>query len=96
MLVKLFRRGGAKYFDKNIKPQCDYCHFGKRSRDGNKILCEKVGMVDSTYACGKFQYSPLKRIPVKQLSKVGFMEDEIFVESKDESAVKEEKQQVEV
>jgi len=85
----LFSKGNVKYFDKNIQPQCEYCHFGKRARDGNKILCEKSGLVDAAYHCGKFVYSPLKRIPVKQLNKVGILEDDIYVETADDRAMKE-------
>ena len=85
----LFKFGG-KYFDKNIQPKCDYCQFGKRAKDGDKVLCEKRGLVDASFSCGKFTYSPLKRIPVKQLKFVGSLaDDEIYVETKDDKAEKE-------
>lgn len=85
----LFSSSG-KYFDKKIKPKCDYCHFGKRAKDGNKILCEKSGLVDISYSCGKFVYSPLKRIPVKQLNRVGtFADEDMYVETADDKAEKE-------
>ena len=88
-LSSLFKFGG-KYFDKNIQPKCDYCQFGKRAKDGDKVLCEKRGLVDSSFSCGKFTYSPLKRIPVKQLKFVGSLaDDEIYVETKDDKAEKE-------
>ncbi len=71
-----------KYFSKSIPPKCDYCHFGKRAKSGDKILCEKSGLVDCTYSCAKFVYEPLKRIPVKQLKMVGSLADEdIYFES---------------
>ena len=80
-IMSIFQ-GGAKYFDKKIAPKCDYCQFGKRAKDGNKVLCEKKGLVDSNYSCSKFEYSPLKRIPVKQLNFVGSLADEdIYIES---------------
>jgi len=83
-LLSIFQ-GGTKYFDKSIEPKCDYCQFGRRTKDGDKVLCEKAGLVELTHSCGKFVYSPLKRIPVKQLSFVGSMADEdIFIESLDE------------
>lgn len=89
-IMSIFKPG-KKYFSKTIPPKCDYCHFGKRAKDGNKVLCEKCGMVDCTYSCGKFVYSPLKRIPVKQLKFVGSLADEdIYVESADEKKLKEE------
>ncbi|HRR76829.1 MAG TPA: hypothetical protein P5191_08460 [Ruminococcus sp.] len=83
-------QGGAKYFDKKITPKCDYCQYGKRSNAGNKILCEKKGLVDPNYSCNNFNYSPLKRIPVKQLNFVGSLADEdIYIESKGDIAEKE-------
>ncbi len=87
-LLSFFK--GGKYFDKNIAPKCDYCQFGKRAKDGNKVLCEKRGLVDCSYSCNKFAYSPLKRIPVKQLNFVGSLADEdIYIESAGDRAEKE-------
>lgn len=91
-IASLFR--GGKYFDKNIQPKCDYCQFGKRAKDGDKVLCEKKGLVASDSSCGKFVYSPLKRIPVKQLNFVGSLaDDDIYIESAGDRAEKEEEQQ---
>ena len=82
---------GGKYFDKNIQPKCDYCQFGRRTKDGNKVLCEKRGMTERDFSCGKFIYSPLKRIPVKQLNFVGSLADEdIYIESMGDKAEKDE------
>ncbi|MBQ9898330.1 MAG: hypothetical protein IJM44_02615 [Ruminococcus sp.] len=81
---------GGKYFDKKISPKCDYCRLGKRAKDGNKVLCERKGLVDSNSSCGKFIYSPLKRIPVKQLNFVGSLADEdLYIESAGDRADKE-------
>lgn len=89
-LGSLFKTGG-KYFDKSIEPKCDYCQFGKRAKDGNKVLCEKKGLVDCNSSCGKFMYSPLKRIPVKQLNFVGSLaDDDIYRETASDIAEKEE------
>ena len=88
-ILSIFQ-GGAKYFDKSITAKCDYCQWGKRAKDGNKIICEKKGLVDPNYSCGKFIYSPLKRIPVKQLNFVGSLADEdLYFESVGERAEKE-------
>lgn len=88
-LFSIFKSG--KYFDKHIDPKCDYCRFGKRAKDGNKVLCEKRGLVDCNYSCSKFIYSPLKRIPVKQLNFVGSLADEdLYIESAGDRAEKEE------
>ena len=79
-LFSSFRK--PKYFDSNITPKCDYCQYGKRTKDSNKILCDKKGIVSPDDSCGKFSYSPLKRIPVKQLNFVGSMADEeLYIES---------------
>lgn len=89
-LTSIFKAGG-KYFDKSIEPKCDYCQFGKRAKDGNKVLCEKKGLVDCNFSCGKFSYSPLKRIPVKQLNFVGSLaDDDMYRETADDIAEKEE------
>lgn len=88
-LFSMFK--GGKYFDKHITPKCDYCQFGRRAKDGNKVLCEKRGLVNCNDSCGKFIYSPLKRIPVKQLNFVGSLADEdIYIESAGDRAEKEE------
>ena len=39
------------YFGNRISPSCSYCLFGNRSREGNKVLCEKQGLVDADYSC---------------------------------------------
>ncbi|MDE7363848.1 MAG: hypothetical protein K2N27_03015 [Ruminococcus sp.] len=79
-LFSIFK--GGKYFDKHIQPKCDYCQFGRRAKDGEKVICEKRGLVQRNDSCFKFVYSPLKRIPVKQLNFVGSLADEdIYTES---------------
>ena len=79
-----------KYFGNDIQPQCQYCAFGTRAKDGGKVLCEKRGLVNGDASCPKFSYSPLKRIPVKQLNFVGSLADEdIYIESAGDRAEKE-------
>lgn len=51
------------YFSTDIVPACSYCRFGFSARDGERILCEKHGIVSSEYACRNFIYCPLKRKP---------------------------------
>ncbi len=81
--------GKTKYFDDKIAPKCDYCQFGRRTKNDSKILCEKNGLVAPDHSCGKFAYSPLKRIPVKQLNFVGSMADEeLYFESAGDRAEK--------
>ncbi len=88
-LFSIFK--GGKYFDKHIEPKCDYCQFGRRAKDGEKVICEKRGLVQRDDSCSKFIYSPLKRIPVKQLNFVGSLADEdIYIESAGDIAEKQE------
>ena len=89
-LFDVFSKGG-KYFGKAIEPKCEYCEHGNRSKEGNKVLCPKKGMVDAGYHCPKFLYSPLKRIPVKQLERVGWLEGDY--EEKDFEQIKRQKEE---
>ncbi|MDE5768943.1 MAG: hypothetical protein K2H29_09435 [Oscillospiraceae bacterium] len=69
------------YFNKKITPQCAYCAYGKRTRDGGRILCTKQGLMEENAFCGKFLYDPLNRIPVKQLRIEGALtEEELYRE----------------
>lgn len=89
-IFSIFKSGG-NYFNKKITPKCDYCQYGKRTNAGNKILCEIKALVDPDFSCSKFVYSPLKRIPVKQLNSVGILGDEdLYLESAGDRAEKEE------
>lgn len=88
-LFSIFK--GGKYFDKHIQPKCDYCQFGRRAKDGEKVICEKRGLVQRDDSCPKFIYSPLKRIPVKQLNFVGSLADEdMYTDSASDIAEKQE------
>ena len=89
-LFDVFSKGG-KYFGKAIEPKCEYCEHGNRTKEGNKVLCPKKGMVDAGYHCPKFLYSPLKRIPVKQLERVGWLEGDY--EEKDFEQIKRQKEE---
>lgn len=82
-LFDAFSRGG-KYFGKSIEPRCEYCEYGKRAKDGDKVLCSRKGLVNSGDHCPKFTYSPLKRIPVKQMKMVGFLEGDYDEKNFDE------------
>lgn len=55
-----------KLFGNNIKPSCKYCALGTALGD-DKIQCSKFGVVKSYDSCKKFEYSPLKRIPKKEI-----------------------------
>ncbi|MCQ2416420.1 MAG: hypothetical protein MJ071_01255 [Oscillospiraceae bacterium] len=89
-LFDIFSKGG-KYFGKAIEPKCEYCEHGNRTTEGNKVLCKKKGMVEITDHCPKFQYSPLKRIPVKQMQRVGWLNGDY--EEKDFESIQAKKMQ---
>ena len=91
----LFKK--TNYFDPKMNPSCSYCQFGKRSSEGGgRIFCEKKGMVDENSSCNKFVYSPLKRIPVKQLEQEGALsDDEMYVEVDDSKPTAAEKEKEE-
>ena len=83
-LLDIFKKK-TYYFDKNIPPQCGYCQYGRRTKDGNMILCEKQGLTEETHSCNKFLYSPIKRIPTKQLKIEGALtEEELYLELPEE------------
>ena len=54
-----------RLFGDNIEPACVYCRYGTRTKNGDKIMCPKNGMVDIYYKCRKFCYDPLRREPSK-------------------------------
>lgn len=51
-------------FSKCSEGRCAWCMRGRPANDDTKILCERKGIVDSTYCCKKFKYDPLKRVPM--------------------------------
>lgn len=53
-----------KHFGKNIQPKCSYCMLGKMTGDYKMVICQKKGIVHKDYACKKFIYCPLKRVPM--------------------------------
>ena len=55
-------------FRKKIEKMCAHCvHSGKMNEE--KCLCIKKGVVARDYHCHKFQYDPLKRVPLRQKAK---------------------------
>lgn len=51
-------------FRKKIEKSCSYCAHGTKLND-EQILCMKRGVVSPDRKCRKFEYEPLKRIPLK-------------------------------
>lgn len=54
-----------KLFGKNIEPACEYCEYGRKTSNGQMVLCVKNGVVSPFYRCRKFIYAPLLRQPKK-------------------------------
>lgn len=52
-------------FGSQIEPACEYCHKGHKTMDGQMVLCKSKGVVAPYYSCRKFDYDPLKRIPLR-------------------------------
>ncbi len=52
-----------KLFGKNIEPACEYCEHGNLTIDGAMVLCEKKGLMEKSFHCRAYLYSPLKREP---------------------------------
>jgi len=51
-------------FRKETEKRCAICEHAINI-DENDMLCKKYGVVSCNYACKKFEYDPLKRIPKK-------------------------------
>ena len=56
-----------KLFGNNIKPACRYCLKSSVGENGRGLVCPHFGDVKSSDSCKSFSYSPLKRIPKKEL-----------------------------
>ncbi|HWP52183.1 MAG TPA: hypothetical protein VN626_10855 [Clostridia bacterium] len=56
----------SKLFGNNITPSCSYCEYGTFTQDQSAILCSRRGVVTPEYACRKFIYDPLSRVPKPQ------------------------------
>ena len=54
-------------FAGEISPACEYCEYGTKTSDGQMVLCMKNGVVSPFYHCKKFVYSPLLRVPKKNI-----------------------------
>lgn len=65
------------FFGNKIEPACEYCENGRKTKDGQMVLCEKHGAVAPYYSCKSFVYSPLLRTPKPQITlKHGYKEED--------------------
>ncbi len=47
---------------------CAYCECAVPVFDDDTMLCKHHGIVEKAYACRKFSYDPLKRMPPRATS----------------------------
>lgn len=52
-------------YGNHIEKACGVCQHGRRSVDGQTVLCRYKGVVPAEKRCRRFVYDPLKRIPVR-------------------------------
>lgn len=52
-----------RLFGNDIKPACKYCAEALKQTEDGQVLCLKKGIVAADYACKKFTYDPIKRVP---------------------------------
>lgn len=55
-----------KLYGNTVTPVCHLCVHGRKSADGEVILCLLKGVTDPGDRCRKFQYDPLRRVPFRQ------------------------------
>lgn len=52
-----------KLFGNARDPRCETCLHGRRSSDGDAILCRRGGVLPLSHHCRHFRYDPLRRTP---------------------------------
>ena len=62
-----------KFIDSKKYPKkCSSCAHARVPEDKSMVLCEKKGIVDPDSCCRKYEYDPLKRIPLKSVISTDF------------------------
>ncbi|PWM47542.1 MAG: hypothetical protein DBX47_00465 [Clostridiales bacterium] len=59
-------------YNKHIETDCIYCKYGYTLKNGEHTACDKLGLLNRRFKCGKFKYDPLKRIPSLPVNKVSY------------------------
>ena len=65
-----------KLYGNAVTPACGICQNGRRSSDGDVILCYHRGVVDPSARCRKFVYDPLRRVPYIQPALGSYTEED--------------------
>ncbi len=55
-----------KLFGNTKEPRCETCSIGKRSADGESVLCIHGGAVPLSHHCRRYRYDPLRRTPKRR------------------------------
>ncbi len=50
-------------YGSNVAPACSYCANATPAADGKMVLCRHKGVVSPFFACRKYRYDPLLRVP---------------------------------
>lgn len=53
-------------FGENIEPKCQYCFLSGPAKEKGMMMCQKHGLVEEDYCCGRYEYDPLRRVPKRQ------------------------------
>ena len=54
-------------FSKDIEKCCAYCERATKIAMREQVLCPHKGIVDASFYCRRFRYTPLKRAPRPQI-----------------------------
>jgi len=54
------------YYGATVSPACAYCAHSAPAADKKMVFCKHKGVVSPYYACRKFKYDPLLRVPHRQ------------------------------
>lgn len=65
-----------RLFAKKAYRACRHCANGRPTGDGERVLCVHKGIVEADYACRKYRYDPLKRVPKRRPALPAFSADE--------------------
>lgn len=69
-----------KLYGNTVQPSCEHCVHGRKSFDGNVVLCVRKGVMPLYHHCRRFQYDPLKRVPYRQPSLGHYTEEDFRIE----------------
>ncbi len=69
-----------KLYGNTVQPSCEHCVYGRKSFDGNAVLCEQKGVMPLYHHCRRYRYDPLKRVPYRQPALATYTEEDFQIE----------------